>query len=582
MAAGKNGSFVVSGNNGFSGKVIWQEEYDVATKTSTLSINLQLMSATYFSASGNGYRTYYPDGTIKVDGTTALEMKSNLGTHALEFYSLNTWRNIRSNDSTKYPTLPISYGTIPHNADGSKSVTIAVSLYLGTQDGQGGHGSFVGGSQTIELTKIVSNAKPIVSGSVVDVNSVTVGLTGDSSKLVKYYSNAQATMTAQAQDGAAIDLDSLVITNGGSVGYGLSHTFNDIESNTFSFSAADSNGNIGNDTVTPTMVNYVKLTCNYISEMPDGSGSMTVRCNGNYFNGSFGAVNNTLTVKYRYKTATGSYGAWQSMTFSTVGNTYYATASLTGLDYQTRYTFQCEASDALAVVRSGEDTVKSVPVFHWGEDDFVFEVPVTFNAGVTGGGNTHEGDVSITGNLRLKGSGNYGNALYFGDGEYCYLKEATDDSLTIKATGLYLNPTNLYLNGSTVKFGSWTPTLSSSSAVSSYTVRQGWYQKLGNVVTIGWQVKAQINSGYHSTAVSISGVPFTPSYAAFGGGIAHNLYTSTGYLFEGWGVSDSGVITARLQPATNGGNINIASSSFYPNGGGVLTVASTICYITSS
>ena len=577
MAAGKNGSFVVSGNNGFSGQIVWSEEYDVATKTSTLSINLQLMSTRYVSNSSNDYLTYWLSGTVKVDGTTALTMNSDLGTHKLEFTSLNQWRNIRGN-----PTLPISYGTIKHNADGSKSVTISVdvSIIEGANEVLVGK---VSGSQTVELTKIVSNEKPIVSGSVVDVNSTTVGLTGDSSKLVKYYSNAQATMTAQAQGGASIDLDSLVITNSGSVGYGFSHTFNNIESNTFSFSAADSNGNIGNDTVTPTMVNYVKLTCNYISEMPDGSGNMTVRCNGNYFNGSFGAVSNTLTVKYRYKTATGSYGAWQSMTFSTVGNTYYATASLTGLDYQTRYTFQCEASDRLAVVRSGEDTVKSVPVFHWGEDDFVFEVPVTFNAGVNGGGgNTHEGDVNITGNLRLKGSGNYGNTLYFGDGEYCYLTEATDDSLTIKATGLYLNPTNLYLNGSTVKYGSWTPTLSSSSAVSSYTVRQGWYQKLGNVVTIGWQIKAQINSGYHSTTLSISGVPYTPSYAAFGGGIAHNLYTSTGHLFEGWGVSDSGVITARLQPATNSGNINIASSSYYPNGGGTLTIAGTICYITSS
>ena len=575
MASGKNGSFVVSGNNGFSGQIVWSEEYDVATKTSTLSINLQLMSTRYISNSSNDYLTYWLTGTVKVDGKSALTMDSNLGTHMLEFTSLNQWRNIRGN-----PTLPVSYGTIQHNADGSKSVTIAVdvSIIEGANEVLVGK---VSGSQTIELTKIVSNEKPIVSGSVIDVNSTTVGLTGDSSKLVKYYSNAQATMTAQAQGGAAIDLDSLVITNGGSVGYGFSHTFNNVESNTFSFSAADSNGNIGNDTVTPTMVNYVKLTCNYISEMPDGSGSMTVRCNGNYFNGSFGAVSNTLTVKYRYKTATGSYGAWQSMTFSTSGNTYYATASLTGLDYQTRYTFQCEASDRLAVVRSGEDTVKSVPVFHWGEDDFVFEVPVTFNAGVNGSssGNTHEGDVNITGNLRLKGDGNYGNALYFGDGEYCYLKEAADDILTIKATGLRLDTTNLYLNGDTVKYGSWTPTLNSSSAVSSYTVQKGWYQKLGSVVTIGWQIKAQINSGYHTTAVSISGVPLTPGYAAFGGGIAHNLYTSTGYLFEGWCISDSGVITARLQPATNSGNINIASSSYYPNGGGVLTLAGTICYI---
>lgn len=38
---------------------------------------------------------------------------------------------------------------------------------------------------------------------------------------------------------------------------------------------------------------------------------------------------------------------------------------------------------------------------------------------------------TITGNLRLKGSGNYGNKLNFGDGEYVYLHEATNDKLTI-------------------------------------------------------------------------------------------------------------------------------------------------------
>lgn len=41
---------------------------------------------------------------------------------------------------------------------------------------------------------------------------------------------------------------------------------------------------------------------------------------------------------------------------------------------------------------------------------------------------------TITGNLRLKGSGNYGNYLYFGDGSYCYLQEDTDDHLKVYAS----------------------------------------------------------------------------------------------------------------------------------------------------
>lgn len=47
----------------------------------------------------------------------------------------------------------------------------------------------------------------------------------------------------------------------------------------------------------------------------------------------------------------------------------------------------------------------------------------------------------IKGNLRLKGSGNYGNKLNFGDGDYVYLYEATDDNLTVKAKNIELAPT---------------------------------------------------------------------------------------------------------------------------------------------
>ncbi len=44
---------------------------------------------------------------------------------------------------------------------------------------------------------------------------------------------------------------------------------------------------------------------------------------------------------------------------------------------------------------------------------------------------------TITGNLRLKGSGNYGNTLNFGDGDYVHISEPTDDHLEIK--GSYIN-----------------------------------------------------------------------------------------------------------------------------------------------
>ena len=40
---------------------------------------------------------------------------------------------------------------------------------------------------------------------------------------------------------------------------------------------------------------------------------------------------------------------------------------------------------------------------------------------------------TIKGNLRLKGSGYYGNRLLFGDGTYCYISEDTDDHFLVHA-----------------------------------------------------------------------------------------------------------------------------------------------------
>lgn len=68
----------------------------------------------------------------------------------------------------------------------------------------------------------------------------------------------------------------------------------------------------------------------------------------------------------------------------------------------------------------------------------------TVSGNLTANGNltvNGTGESLIKGNLRLKGSGNYGNKLNLGDGDYVYLYEATDDNLTIKAKNIDLAPT---------------------------------------------------------------------------------------------------------------------------------------------
>ena len=48
-------------------------------------------------------------------------------------------------------------------------------------------------------------------------------------------------------------------------------------------------------------------------------------------------------------------------------------------------------------------------------------------------GGTVDGSINVTGNLTLKGSGNYGNKINLGDGDYVHISEPTDDCMEIKA-----------------------------------------------------------------------------------------------------------------------------------------------------
>jgi hypothetical protein len=421
-------------------------------------------------------------------------------------------------------------------------------------------------------------ATPIIFPIVEDINATTIALTGDKSKLIKYHSNAYAKM--EIHSNVALNDDMYIIRNGNETVYGYEGTFYNVESNEFKFSCEDSEGNVGTATHKATMVNYKKLTCNIEKCSIDGSGSAVLVCSGSFFNGSFGAKDNTLTVKFWLRSSTSDFG-WRTITgtknIKIEGNYYSVTAPASGLNYQDEYTVTFEISDKLSTV-TAESKVNGVPLFHWGKDNFQFEVPVKFNS-------TEE--TNIKGDLRLKGSGNYGNTLYFGDSTCCYLKEETDDILTIYAKQINLTHNTSFpvqINGNNV-YGSWMPTLY-PSAVSSYDVRKGWYQRLGNVVTIGWQIKANIRSSYHTTTVEISGAPFVPAYAAFGGGVAYNLLVPTGFIFEGWALSPNsdgtaGIITARLQPSESNGNLTISSTSWYPSGGGQVTLAGTICFTTS-
>lgn len=452
-----------------------------------------------------------------------------------------------------------------------------------------------------EATFTIINGEPTIEASVIDTNSTTTALTGDVSTLIRYHSTASASMSIYPQKQATI-ASKRIEHNGGFTTEDVA-IYPNVSGNIFAFIATDNRGNKAEQLIVSPMIDYIRPTANIDTEQKmNTDGEYLVKCSGNYYNDTFGytdaATMNTITVQYRYKMQGGSYGSWYAMNATVDGNTYTAQAQATGFDYRQTYVFQCRIVDKLNTVLSAEITVRSMPIFHWSGEDFVFEVPVVFNAGTTGGStggesggssdiDTINGDLTIVGNLRMKGSGNYGNTIYFGDSSYAYITETTDDDLTIKATDINLQG-NVYVNGSpigggssNVDYGTWTPTLAASNYVSSYSVRQGWYQKVGNVVTIGWMIKATTTGSGIGTSIKINGCPYTPDVAAFGGGIAHNVYMQGNFTFTGWTIDDSGVIAARGQSCNNttAANHEITSTVCYGTSGNLMTLSGTICFM---
>ena len=396
--------------------------------------------------------------------------------------------------------------------------------------------------------------------TVVDVNSTTLALTGNENTFIKFHSDARATMSG---DGIALSYDFSTIRNGSIQKFGLSNDFDNIESNVFTFHGVDTDSITHTKTVEVDMIDYIKPTCNFESASMDGNGGLTVSCFGNFFNGSFGDVTNTITAKMRFtEFGTANYCAWQTMTVSKSGNTYYAYYTLADLEYTKNYTFEVKVNDKLEE-KTAIRTFSSKPIFHWGKDDFTFEVPVNAK------------------DIRLKSSGsNYGHYLRFGDGDYCYIAEKSDDIMTLKANEIILDTDN---GKGSLSFGTWTPYLDSDAVQYWENCQQGWYSKVGNTVTVGFYIKAECYSGYTDTPIVIEGLPFTPSYDSAGGGMCSGAYVSGGYNFQCFVAETNGTITTRVQKCNNTSATNLGTSASgcnYSSGGGDVTLSGTITYLT--
>ena len=229
----------------------------------------------------------------------------------------------------------------------------------------------------LDKTMTLINAMPTLSPTANDVNPTTVALTGDNSKAIKYHSNIEVSAGAQTKKEATVS--ALSITCGSSKITNASGTFIGADSGKIVFGVSDSRGNSASQTVNLQMVEYIPLTCSIAHNKPDALGNMTVACSGLFFNGSFGTAENELTVQYRYvETGLAMPETWNDMQITKSGNSYYASADFTISNFNRNiaYSFEVKAADKLESATGSAVGIKSLPVFHWSESDFAFEVPV--------------------------------------------------------------------------------------------------------------------------------------------------------------------------------------------------------------
>ena len=281
--------------------------------------------------------------------TITINKQSSSFTHTLQysFAGLTGTIATKTTASSVNFIVPTSfYAKIPNAKSGT--CTITCTTYSGNTN--------LGNTQTTFTASCSESAcKPSLSPTIVDVNKTTTALTGNSSKLVRYKSTARVTVNATAKNSASITKRTV---NGTSVSSYLDIA--KVSANSFDVSATDSGGFTTTINKTATMVNYVQLTCNAkFKRTNQTSSKVNLEYSGNYFNGSFGAKNNSLTMSWKYRekgSSTWISGGTLSPTIS--GNTYSGSIQCgTNFSYENDYEFIVYFSDKIDSLNTGVITL---------------------------------------------------------------------------------------------------------------------------------------------------------------------------------------------------------------------------------
>lgn len=344
--------------------------------------------------SGTGTLDTIPRGATLTDAPNFLDTDNPTITYSnpagSAVYGLQACISWTGADDISYRNIPTNGTSYTFNftateraklrAAVTSGTTLSVRFYVTTWFSAGGNPTY----STLNRTFTLTNSSPVITSvTAIDIREDTVALTGNENIWIKGQSSIGYNIAAEGRQGATISEyrasigNQLVISDAGTIERPLA--------NILYATVTDNRGVSTTQAVYPGgFIDYTYITCglrNIKFDVDGEQGKLNFTIAGNYFNASFGAVENEMSILYRYKVEGAEYPEeWTSAEPVVTDNGYSSDISLAGLDYTKNYYVQAKAADKLSSYDSPEYKVdKVVPIFDWSNEDFNFNVPIKIN-----------------------------------------------------------------------------------------------------------------------------------------------------------------------------------------------------------
>lgn len=228
----------------------------------------------------------------------------------------------------------------------------------------------------------VANADPILNLTIDEGDEHVAALTGGGGTYIKGYSDLHVTVGVDTQKGASVQ--SCVVKLGDDVHNDANDVeyvkFENIQSNIIIARCQDNRGISVETEHKISLIDYFKPTINAIGNIEiydETKARVHIDISGTFFNDFFGADDNSISVFIKH-TGINDWSPFNDeLTIN--GNSYSVEFNIDDLDYTKSFVYQVKVEDRLDSAITTSYTLRTVPVFDWGEDDFNFNVPIKLN-----------------------------------------------------------------------------------------------------------------------------------------------------------------------------------------------------------